>query len=399
MFDNLTLVPPDPLLGIIERFRSDTKPEKIDLGVGVYKDDDNQTPVLASVKLAERQLLQSQMSKTYLGPLGDQVFTRKLNELVLGPELKLVDEGRIAALQTPGGCGALRTAAELIKRANSGAKIWVSDPTWANHVPLLGDAGIAIATYPYYDFTSKTLRFDDMMAAVAHIPRGDILLLHGCCHNPCGADLSIAQWCALSDLIVEKGVVPFIDMAYQGLGEGLDEDAYGLRLLLSRAPEAVYAVSCSKNFGLYRDRVGLVGFLAENAPKAKIILTNLAQIVRGIYSMPPDHGAAVVATILQSDTLTQQWRQELAEMRTRIQRMRSELAHSMHARGFDTRFDFVQSERGMFSFLGITPAEVDAMAQQFGVYMAGSSRINVAGLNATNMPYFADALATVLRAR
>lgn len=396
MFEKLQQIPADPLLGIMEKFRKETNPQKIDLGVGVYKDELGQTPVLKCLKKAEQKLVDEQGSKAYIGPLGNQKFTKLLSALALGDEIVSSVGGRVAALQTPGGCGALRVAAELIMRVNPQAKIWVSDPTWANHVPLLGDAGISIESYPYYDYQTQSIRFDAMKDCLLQAQPGDLVLLHACCHNPCGADLSPDQWQEIVELMIEHGLIPFIDMAYQGFGQGLDEDAAGLRLVIDQCPEAVFAVSCSKNFGLYRDRVGMVGFLLNTEVEAKTVLSNLTQIVRGIYSMPPDHGASVVECVLSDDALKAEWLSELKTMRERIQQTRVQLAEISTEKGCGSRFDFVSRESGMFSFLGISPEQVAVMASQFGIYMAESSRINVAGLNENNIDYFCSALHSVL---
>lgn len=396
MFEKLQQIPADPLLGIMEKFRKETNPQKIDLGVGVYKDELGQTPVLKCLKKAEQKLVDEQDSKIYVGPLGNQKFTKLLSELALGDDLIRSVGGRLAALQTPGGCGALRVAAELIMRVKPQAKIWVSDPTWANHVPLLGDAGISIESYPYYDYQTQSIRFDAMRDCLLQAEPGDLVLLHACCHNPCGADLSSDQWQEIVDLMIEHGLIPFIDMAYQGFGRGLDEDAVGLRLVVDQCPEVVFAVSCSKNFGLYRDRVGMVGFLLNTEAEAKSVLSNLTQIVRGIYSMPPDHGASVVECVLSDDALKAEWLSELKTMRERIQQTRVQLAEISTEKGCGNRFDFVSRESGMFSFLGISPEQVAVMVSQFGIYMAESSRINVAGLNENNIDYFCSALHSVL---
>lgn len=398
MFEKLQAVPADPLLGLIARYQKDPRPNKIDLGVGIYKTDAGDTPVLQCVKAAEAHLLQHQNSKAYLGPRGDVTFTNLLNEVVAGNTLYEKLHHRLAALQTPGGCGALRTAAELIKRARPDATIWVSNPTWANHEPLLGSAGLQIRSYPYYNFESKSIDFDAMCAQLEQLPEGDIVLLHGCCHNPCGSDLSQSQWTRVIEILRERRLLPFIDLAYQGFGDGLEDDAFGIRLAMASLPEVIYTVSCSKNFGLYRDRVGLVAFLVQSETQANSVISHLAQIVRGIYSMPPDHGAAVVSQILQSAELTAQWEQELAEMRERIQAMRTALAQGMQNQGFGNRFDFVKHEKGMFSFLGINSKQVDRLAQDHGAYMADSSRINVAGLNTRNIDGFIANLASVLKA-
>ncbi len=396
MFENLQAAPADPLLGLIARYQQDPRPQKIDLGVGVYKTEEGTTPVLECVKAAEQHLVQHQMSKSYLGPRGDALFTDRLNEVVAGNTLFEKLSQRIAALQTPGGCGALRTAAELIKRVRPDATIWVSDPTWANHEPLLGSAGIRIKSYPYYDFEQKSLKFEAMCAKLEEIPEGDIVLLHACCHNPSGADLSQAQWTRVIEILRARRLVPFIDIAYQGFGDGLEDDAFGIRLAMASLPEVIYTVSCSKNFGLYRDRVGLVAFLVQTEAQANAVVSHLAKIVRGIYSMPPDHGAAVVSHILQSDELVTLWQQELKAMRNRIQSMRVALAEGMQEQGFGDRFDFVRREKGMFSFLGISPGQVSRLAEDHGAYMADSSRINVAGLNTQNIGGFVVNLAKVI---
>lgn len=399
MFEHLQLIPPDPLLGIIDKFNKDTNPNKIDLGVGVYKDENNQTAVLDCVKQAETFLLKKQTSKSYLGPNGDKNFTRLMCQLALGEQSAgILESGRISALQTPGGCGALRVAAELVNRSKPGVKVWVSDPTWANHVPLLGDAGLTIEKYPYYDHGTKTIDFSAMLEGLKAAQSGDLVLLHACCHNPSGADLSQQQWHDLCDLMLERELVPFIDMAYQGFGEDLDKDAFGLRLVIEKCPEAIFCISCSKNFGLYRDRVGVVGFMNVSKDTSPALMSHLVQVVRGIYSMPPDHGAAVVANILDSEELRAGWLVELNTMRERIQHMRRGLADNMAAKGFGEDFRFVESERGMFSFLGINPSQVQQLGDEYGIYMADSSRINIAGLNANNLEYFCRSLATVLNA-
>lgn len=396
MLQHLNPVPTDPLLGIIERFRAETNPRKIDLGVGIYKDENGETPVLASLKKAEEKLLATQMSKAYVGAMGNQTFSKLLCEMALGEDLYGSVSERLAILQTPGGCGALRVAGELIARADGQATLWASDPTWANHIPLLGDAGISIKSYPYYDYASQSIRFDEMLAALNSAESGDLVLLHACCHNPSGADLSEVQWDQVLEVVLARELVPFVDMAYQGFGRGLEEDAYGMRLMAQQCKEVVFAISCSKNFGLYRDRVGMVGVLCESSKSAKISSGHLTQIVRGIYSMPPDHGASVVEIVLSDAELKAEWMSELAHMRERIQGMRKSVAERMRALLGEERFSFVENESGMFSFLGISPEQVEQMAERFGIYMAGSSRINVAGLNSNNIDYFCSSLADVV---
>lgn len=396
MFERLHSLPADPLLGLIGKFRNDTRASKIDLGVGVYKNAEGFTPVLSAVKQAEAFILQNEDSKSYVGPAGNLVFAEGMTELVFGDANVAVAENRVVALQTPGGCGALRALAELIKRSHREATIWVSDPTWANHMPLLGDTGLAIKTYPYYDYQSHDVRFDDMLASLQQANAGDVVLLHGCCHNPSGADLSVEQWQAVVALIKERKLIPLIDVAYQGFGESLDADAYGVRLASEHLPEVMVAVSCSKNFGLYRERVGCAFVLAKDNHGATTALSHLMHIVRGIYSMPPSHGASIVATILQSDELSALWRSELVDMNNRIQWVRRELTHVMSERIQSDRFDFITSQKGMFSFLGISSEQVATLAEHYGIYMADSSRVSLAGLNSTNMAYFCSSLRHVL---
>lgn len=394
MFQTLQGLPPDPILGLISLYRQDTNPRKVDLGVGVYKDEAGLTPVLPSVRQAEQAMLARQESKSYVGPFGNMQFNSLLLELVLGEGASR--NPRLAAIQTPGGCGALRVGAELIKAANPKASIWVSDPTWGNHKPLLGNAGLQLRTYPYFDAERQSLNFDAMTAALEQVPAGDLVLLHACCHNPTGVDLTASQWQRVAEIAAQRGFTPFVDMAYQGFGEGLDEDALGLRLLINSVPEVLFAVSCSKNFGLYRERVGLVGLLTETAEQAKTALSHFAAIARGIYSMPPDHGAAVVAGLLADPALRKSWVEEVDQMRGRINGLRRAFAERMRSRLGHDRFAFVAEQRGMFSFLGLSEAQVDQLAKAFGIYMLSSSRTSIAGLSETNLDYVCDAIASVL---
>lgn len=397
MFDRLSMLSADPILGLIGQYTADTNPNKIDLGVGVYRDAQGHTPILTTVKKAESLLWEAEQTKSYIGPAGNQQFNRLALELMLGDEHSALLDNRAVAMQTPGGCGALRVAAELIMAANPKAKIWVSDPTWGNHVPLLGDSGMEIATYPYYDYENHGIRFDDMLTTLSESAKaGDLVLVHACCHNPSGADLNMPQWLKLTNLCAEKGLIPFVDMAYQGFGDGLDEDASGLRVMADQLPEVIFAYSCSKNFGLYRERIGAVGVVVQNAESAAVVASQIMRIVRGIYSMPPSHGAAIVETILADPQLCQAWVDELALMRSRIQSMRHALLDSMTAAGYGDRFHFITGEKGMFSFLGLTPQQVQRLIAEHSVYMVDSSRINVAGLTPTNIAPLVAAITSVL---
>lgn len=398
MFENLQRLPADPILGLINLYREDPNPNRVDLGVGVYKDEQGRTPVLASIKQAEYHLLANQDSKAYLGAAGNPDFNRVMAELLFGEQSPVMADNRLAILQTPGGCGALRVGAELIKASHPNATIWVSDPTWGNHIPLLGNSGLAIRTYPYFDSRNNTLDLDGMLSALSEVKRGDLVLLHGCCHNPSGVDLAPEHWQAIADLALTRGFTPFIDIAYQGFGEGVVEDAYGLRLLAEQVPEVLFAASCSKNFGLYRERVGSVGLVAASSASATAVHSHLLAIVRGIYSMPPDHGAALVAGVLEDPELSRLWHSELADMRGRIQSLRQQFSAQMAQRLGDDAFGFVRDQRGMFSFLGLSEEQVSLLARDYSIYLLSSSRASIAGLNHRNIDYVCDAVKAVYAA-
>ncbi|WP_226660971.1 aromatic amino acid transaminase [Microbulbifer aggregans] len=396
MFDHLKSLPADPILGLLATYRADENPKKIDLGVGVYKDEAGHTPVLQAVKEAETRLLQSEETKAYVGPAGTPGFNSAMQELVLGAGHPALIANRVRSAQTPGGCGALRVLAEFANRAKAGATIWVSDPTWANHVPLLGNAGLQIKSYPYYDRETSSLNFDAMVETLKNVGEGDLVLLHACCHNPCGADLTREQWQVLAEMAQKQGFTPFIDMAYQGFGESLDDDAYGLRLMAQSVPEMLVAASCSKNFGLYRERVGLAMAIYSDAAAADRGQSQLLNVVRGNYSMPPNHGGAIVEAILTDAGLRANWEAELTEMRERINSLRSGVVESLDAAGAAGDFSFIQRQKGMFSFLGITPEQVHKLQQEYSIYMVDSSRISIAGLSQSNMGYFCESVAKVL---
>ena len=396
MFQAIQSLPPDPILGLSATYRADDNPNKIDLGVGVYKDPQGNTPVMRAVKQAEDYLLKSQESKSYVGPTGFAGYNEAVAELVFGKELNSKLAKRRVTVQSPGGCGGLRLAAEFIKRANPEATIWVSDPTWANHVPLLGSAGLKIETYPYYDYDNHGLRFDDMMACIQQIDSTDLLLLHGCCHNPSGADLSPEHWRQVKDVALERGFTVFIDMAYQGLGDGLEQDVYGVRLLAEALPELIVVSSCSKNFGLYRERTGALNLICETAEQTANATTQIAAAARANYSMPPDHGAAIVEHVLTTPALRDDWDAELTEMRDRINSLRSMLVARIADAGIDRDFSFIEREKGMFSFLGVSVDQVQRLVNEYSVYLVNSSRINVASLNDDNIDYLVNSLKAVL---
>jgi aspartate aminotransferase len=397
MFDAIKSLAADPILGLMAAFRQDLNPLKIDLGVGVYKDEQGRTPVMRAVKAAEQRLLENQQTKTYVSPAGQDAFNHLVAGLILGDTLRDSLADRRVTFQTPGGCGGLRLGAEFIQKVKPGTRILVSDPTWANHIPLLGEAGLQIEKYPYYDYSRHAIRFDDMMTALSKAGAGDLVLLHGCCHNPCGADLSHEQWQAITELAQNNGFTPFIDLAYQGLGDGIDEDCYGVRLMAATLPELVLVSSCSKNFGLYRERTGALTVITAQAAATRAAASQIAATARGIYSMPPDHGAAVVTEILGDTTLNDDWLIELREVRERIQSLRSDLVNALAAQGVDRDFSFIQQEKGMFSFLGLSIEQVQKLIKQYSIYLVDSSRINIAGINHGNLEYLASSIAAVIR--
>lgn len=397
MFASLDTLQPDPILGLMAEFRADPNLCKVDLGVGVYKDEHGTTPIMSAVKEAERKVLAEEQTKSYIGPAGVPEFNESIKELIFDKSHSALQSGRLATVLTPGGCGALRVGAELLMRSEPGARIWVGDPTWANHIPLLGNAGLKIEQYPYYDRANSRLKFDEMLTALEQTTEKDTVLLHGCCHNPSGADLSPEQWQSVTDLAERKGFMPFIDLAYQGLGLGLEEDAYGARLMAERLPELIVASSCSKNFGLYRERVGSLSVLGTSNTAASTALSHVNNIVRGMYSMPPSHGGAIVAEILRDPKLFASWQTELTSMQDRINDNRRLLVEKLRLAGVERDFSFIEGQRGMFSFLGISSEEIKRLKTEFAVYIVQSSRANVAGLSPDNIDYVVDALVQVLK--
>ncbi len=397
MFQDLKALPEDAILGLMARFRADNSPDKVDLGVGVFRDEAGQTPVLACVQRAEGQVLSAQVTKTYVAPAGRAEFNTLVADLVLGSSHPALAQGRVRAVQAPGGCGALRLGAELIRASGQKAVVHVSDPTWGNHMPLLGGAGLTLARYPYYDAAAGRLRFADMLESLRRCNPGDVVLLHACCHNPSGADLSEPQWNDVLAVLEERSLIPFIDLAYQGFGNGLEADAHGLRLLAARLPEVLAAVSFSKNFGLYRERVGALLLMGERAERSDSMLSNVLQIARSIYSMPPDHGAAVVAAILADAGQRRAWEVELDAMRGRIQSMRRLLSATLRQKSGSGRFDFIESQRGMFSLLGLSQPQVVQLREQHHIYMVPDSRVNIAGITPRNVGHLADSVLAVLQ--
>jgi aspartate aminotransferase len=379
------------------KFRADTSPTKVDLGVGVYRDLSGNTPVLACVRQAEQAVLATQTTKSYVAAAGREEFNTAVEEMVLGKDHAARKERRARTAQTPGGCGALRVGAELIRAAAPAVTVHVSDPTWGNHTPLLGSSGLRLERYPYYDSAAHQLRFEAMLEQLDRATEGDVILIHACCHNPTGADLDPAQWQALTQLLKRRRLVPFLDLAYQGFACGLDADVAGVRLVADQVPEALIAVSFSKNLGLYRERVGALITVGETPVRADAVLSHVLQIARSIYSMPPDHGAAIAAHIFANAKLKSEWIEELGLMRERITEMRGLLARELRKATGDDGFDFIRTQRGMFSMLGVSTQAVERLRDRHHIYMLTDSRMNLAGLMPHNVGYVAEAIAAECR--
>lgn len=396
IFSQVVLAPADPILGLTDTFKADPRQNKVNLGVGIYKDEAGQTPVLASVKKAETLLLEQEKTKNYLGIEGVLAYNRVVQELLFGEASELVTSGRAVTAQAPGGTGALRIAAEFLLRNTPSRTVWVSNPTWANHQNIFETAGLTVKEYGYYNANAHDIDFDAMMTDLSTANAGDIILLHGCCHNPTGIDLTLAQWDLVAQLCADKKLVPLFDFAYQGFGVGIEEDAAGLRLVASKVPELLIANSFSKNFGLYNERIGAVTVVAEDADAAARAFSQVKRTIRANYSNPPAHGALIVSTILGDACLKAQWVKEVTEMRERIAKMRTLFVDSLKAEGVTQDFSFISRQSGMFSFSGLNKAQVARLKDEFGVYIVGSGRISVAGMTETNMPVICKAIAQVI---
>ena len=393
MFESLPESKPDAILQLMMSFRQDTRTEKLDLGVGIYKDAAGNTPVLNAVKAAEKMLLDTQETKAYVGPIGSRPFCEAMIKQVFGADAQT---DRIRCAQSNGGTGALRILADLLKESRPEAAIWISDPTWPNHIPVFGASGLEMKTYPYYDAEKCVVDFDAMMSTLEKANDRDIVLLHGCCHNPTGADLTLKQWDALAELCVKKALFPFFDLAYQGFGDGLEEDAASVRLFASKLPELVVAASCSKNLGLYRERTGAAMLLAQNESNADRALGSLGVVIRSNYSMPPDHGANTTHIVMADESLNKQWREELEGMRSRMLRLRTAFSDAMRKRTNSAQFDYIANQKGMFSRLPLNSKQIETLRENNGIYIVGDGRINVAGLPEDNMDAVVDAISAVL---
>lgn len=395
-FDAIGRVPGDPILGLMEAYAQDSNPRKFDLGVGVYKDAQGLTPIPEAVKIAEARLVESQDTKTYIGGHGNPLFGKVINELVLGADSKLIAEQRAGATQTPGGTGALRLAADFIAQCLPGKGVWLSNPTWPIHETIFAAAGVKVSHYPYVGSDNR-LDVDAMLAVLNEVPKGDVVLLHACCHNPTGFDLSHDDWQRVLEVVRRRDLLPLIDFAYQGFGDGLEQDAWSTRLFAAEVPELLITSSCSKNFGLYRDRTGALIVCAKTADKLIDIRSQLANIARNLWSTPPDHGAAVVATILADPELKARWADEVEAMRLRIAQLRSGLVEALEPHGLRERFAHIGVQRGMFSYTGLSPEQVKQLREQHSVYMVSSGRANVAGIDATRLALLAEAIANACK--
>lgn len=397
MFKHLSAVSGDPLLALIIAHKNDTNPKKIDLGVGVYKDDNGNTPILNTVKKAEAMLLEQEDSKSYLGIFGAAEFEPIIQNLVLGEGNPLIASGRVRSTQTPGGTGALKVAADFISANLQNARLWVSDPTWGNHKSIFESAGVEVKDYPYYDPETNGLRFDDMMATLeAEAKEGDVLLLHACCHNPTGIDLQNEHWEIITEFVKKRGMLPLVDAAYQGFGDGLDEDLVGLRHMAAHMSDMLIANSFSKNFGIYRERCGGLSVIAETKDEADAALSIIGQAIRANYSMPPAHGAAVVYTIMSNPELKAEWIEEVAEMRGRINGLREKLVAKLAASGVSKDFSFIKDQRGMFSYSGLTLEQVRTLRSEYAIYIADTGRMSVSGVSDTNIDYLCESIAKVV---
>ncbi len=396
MFETITTAPPDPILGLTEAFNQDPNPDKINLAVGVYKDGNGRTPVLSTVKEAERRLLQSETSKAYLPMPGDPVYGSLVQKLVFGESHPIVTSGRAATAHSPGGTGALRVAGDYLHKLHPASSIWLSDPTWENHVTVFGAAGVPVKRYAYRDAATNGLNFNAMLESLGQIPAGDVALLHASCHNPTGIDPTVAQWSQIGDVLRRRSVLPLVDFAYQGLADGIDEDASGLRALCEKVDQLFVCSSFSKNFGLYRERTGALTIVGTTAAQVQTVMSQVKLVIRANYSNPPSHGGAIVMIVLQDPELRAKWEIEVADIRNRINGMRHLFVDTLKAKGVARDFSFIIQQRGMFSFSGLTKEQVAKLREKYAIYIVGSGRINVAGMTEANMGRLCDAIASVL---
>lgn len=396
MFETIEQAPPDAILGLNEAFQTDDREGKINLTAGVYKDETGATPILDCVKRGEQQLMADEGTKSYLGIDGLKSYRDYVPQLLFGEGHEIIESNRFATLQTPGGTGALRVAADLINAKLPQASIWVSKPTWANHNSVFSRAGLEVKSYAYLHSNGTSMDADAFLESLAQIPAGDAVCLHACCHNPTGVDPTPEQWEQVAKIVSERDLLPLIDCAYQGFGVGLEEDVQSIRILAQTGREMLICSSYSKNFGLYGERVGAMTLVAGDAEVAKRVLSQAKACIRANYSNPPKHGAAIVAQVLSSPELRKQWEEELAEMRSRIRKMRERFVELLASKAPDHDFSHIAKQNGMFSFSGLTPVQVDQLRNDFGIYIVGSGRINVAGITSANIEKLTSSIAAVL---
>ncbi|MCW9709888.1 aspartate/tyrosine/aromatic aminotransferase [Avibacterium sp. 21-586] len=396
MFEHINAAPADPILGLGEAFKTDERSNKINLGIGVYKDAKGNTPIMKAVKSAEQRLFDVETTKNYLSIDGVADFNARTQGVLFGEHSDIVKQGRAKTVQSLGGTGALRIAAEFIKRQTKAQNVWISTPTWPNHNAIFNAVGITIREYRYYDAERKALDWDNLIADLSNAGEGDVVLLHGCCHNPTGIDPTPEQWQQLAEMSAQNGWLPLFDFAYQGLANGLEEDAFGLRTFATNHKELLIASSYSKNFGLYNERVGAFTLVAETAEIAATALTQVKSIIRTLYSNPASHGASTVAIVLADPRLREEWTGELAEMRNRIKEMRHQFVALLKEYGAEQDFSFIEQQNGMFSFSGLTPEQVDRLKEEFAIYAVRSGRINVAGITEDNIRYLCESIVKVL---
>ncbi|MCX6044330.1 MAG: aspartate/tyrosine/aromatic aminotransferase [Chloroflexi bacterium] len=397
MFETFTAAPPDAILGLTEAFKKDPNPHKVNLGVGIYKDAQGKTPILQSVKRAEEQILKSETTKNYLPIDGSPEYAAAVQELLFGADHEVISSHRAVTAQAPGGTGGLRVAADFIAKMMPSATVWLSDPTWPNHPSIFKAANLKVAVYPYFDAANNCVNFAAMLDAINKMPAGDVILLHACCHNPTGGDLTVEQWRQVGDAVAARQLLPLIDFAYQGFADGLQADTAGLLEMCRPGSELLVSSSFSKNFGLYNERIGALTLVGSNEAAAQTALSHIKQAIRANFSSPPAHGAAIVTTVLRDPALRAQWEQEVTEMRDRINTMRHLFVETLNEKGVERDFSFIAQQRGMFSFSGLNPEQVKALREKHAVYIVGSGRISVAGMTEDNMDYLCSAIADVLQ--
>ena len=396
IFENIKEAPKDPILGLTEEFKSDINSNKVNLSVGVYQDDSGKTPTFESVILAERKLIELNSSKTYKPIDGDSIFLDESLKLVLGKDLYSEFKTNTFGFNTPGGTGALKLASDFLFNFSKNSKVWLSSPTWPNHAPIFTSSGFHVENYKYFDKKNNNIDFEGMLESIKGIPENDIVVLHGCCHNPTGADLNKDQWIQITELIRKKNLVTICDFAYQGLGEGIEKDAVGVRTLLKNLDNLIICSSYSKNFGLYSERVGCLIYHSKNMNNYSSVQSNFKKVARTIYSNPPSHGSDIVKTILSDEKLKSLWEMNLSEAKNRIINMRKSLVENLVKENCSRNFEFIINQKGMFSFTGLSPDEVIQLREKFSIYIVNSGRINVAGVTSKNVNYIAKAISSVI---